>query len=450
MSFPGELIATILTDAWAGLNSTEEHIKTFKTCSLVSREWSDAIKEVHSVHSWIPLSYSGGQLYSVKSLSSISNPMLCRTLTFRVDYVAMPEHLERTRCELSVEANKGIESLLRKLFYSSSSPRYATHIYIDYLDDSRVHVPHFWIPPQITRLTILYHFRSWTVDWLDKQNFHSCQCSRSAIDRQVDHLTIMGATPELTRKLITPLSEWRCLSFLTVDTDAPDIDIPVTSQISVLKRSQDLEYEVVKPDFLLRVMFGDHYSRRIMYDRSYFDMYAEPDIPMFEQVIPVGSVGYIDPMTRKFIILFNAIDPGFSMDARLDFIPSLLDSGVTKLVIHPTCRAWDDKVLDYSTVGTLHPEQLYLSLGRACCKELVGTHSPGIWLLDHEQKILDIFGDEHPYIRKCLDLVTAAVDSSQYAWFPHLGFSSRFRSPGPFFWHQFVNTPFILSSGLAT
>ncbi len=32
---------------------------------------------------------------------------------------------------------------------------------------------------------------------------------------------------------------------------------------------------------------------------------------MFEQVIPVGSVGYIDPMTRKFIILFNAIDPGF-------------------------------------------------------------------------------------------------------------------------------------------
>ncbi len=45
---------------------------------------------------------------------------------------------------------------------------------------------------------------------------------------------------------------------------------------------------------------------------------------MFEQVIPVGSVGYIDPMTAKFIVLFNAIDPGSSTDARLDSIPSLL------------------------------------------------------------------------------------------------------------------------------
>ncbi len=56
-----------------------------------------------------------------------------------------------------------------------------------------------------------------------------------------------------------------------------------------------------------------------------------------------------------------------------------------------------------STVGDLRPEQLYLSLGRAFCKELVGTHFE-TWLLDHKQKILDIFGDEHPYIRKRLDL----------------------------------------------
>ncbi|SJL01161.1 uncharacterized protein ARMOST_04479 [Armillaria ostoyae] len=422
MSLPVELIARILADTWASLTSTEEHIKTFATCSLVSREWFDIMKEVNSTHSWIPLAYNSGQLYTIKSLSSISNPILCRTLMFRVDYVAMPQRVVITRCEPSVEANKGIESLLRKLFYGPNPPRYATHIYVDYLDDSRVHTPSFWIPPQITRLTILYHFRSWTVDWLDKQDFHPCQCSRSTIDRQVDHLTIMGATPELTRGLITPLSEWKCLSFLTIDSDAPDIDIPSTSRISVLRRSEDFGYEVVEPDFLLRVMFGDQYSQGILYDSSYFDMYADPNIPMFEQVIPVGSVGYIDPMTRKFIILFNAIDPGFSMDTRLDFIPSLLDSGVTKLVIHPKhCQAWDREYFDSfvsphildvllaidqpasSTVGVLRPEQLYLSLGRACCKELVGTHFE-TWLLDHEQKILDIFGDEHPYIRKRLNL----------------------------------------------
>lgn len=57
---------------------------------------------------------------------------------------------------------------------------------------------------------------------------------------------------------------------------------------------------------------------------------------MLEQLISLGSVGYIDPLTRKFIVLFNAIDPGeSSMDARLDSIPSLLESGMTKLVVNP-------------------------------------------------------------------------------------------------------------------
>ncbi|SJL01170.1 uncharacterized protein ARMOST_04488 [Armillaria ostoyae] len=167
---------------------------------------------------------------------------------------------------------------------------------------------------------------------------------------------------------------------------------------------------------------------------------------MFEQVIPVGSVGYIDPMTTKFIVLFNAIDPGSSTDGRLDSIPSLLDGGATKLVVNPnySSSVWDE---DHGThfeslydiiVGEFQPEHQYISLGRACCKELVGTHFE-TWALDHKQKILDIFGDEHPYIRKRLDLVTSVIDSSQYAWFAHLGFSSRFRSPGPFFWHPFFH-----------
>ncbi|PBK65606.1 hypothetical protein ARMSODRAFT_429998 [Armillaria solidipes] len=268
MSLPNELIARILTDTWASLTSTEEHIKTFTTCSLVSREWLDIIKDVNSTHSWIPLSYCRGQLYIIKSLSSISNPILCRTLTFRVDFAILPWYLARGYgCQPSVDANRGLESLLRKLFCGPNPPRHATHIYVDYLDHSRVHVPSFWIPPQITRLTILYRFRSWMVEWLDEEVFRSCGCVRSIVDRQVEHLSIMGATPEQTRGLITPLSEWRCLSFLTIDSDAPDIDIPFTSRIAVLRRSEDFRYEAVEPDFLRRVMFGNDYNQMLWFPR---------------------------------------------------------------------------------------------------------------------------------------------------------------------------------------
>ncbi|KAK0195137.1 hypothetical protein F5146DRAFT_273486 [Armillaria mellea] len=75
------------------------------------------------------------------------------------------------------------------------------------------------------------------------------------------------------------------------------------------------------------------------------------------------------------------------------------------------------------TVGHDTPQLLFLTLERACSKELIGTHFEA-WLLDHKQKILDIFGEEHPYIRKRLDLVTTAVDFSQYGWFAHLGYRS--------------------------
>ncbi|KAK0464637.1 uncharacterized protein EV420DRAFT_1055148 [Desarmillaria tabescens] len=117
MAPPVELIALILTDTWANLPaSTEEHIKTFINCSLVSKQWATIMKEVNSMHSLIPFSYNGGQLYTIKSLSSTSNPMLCRTLTFRVNYVTTPQRLVLTGCEPSIVVNQGIESFLRKLF----------------------------------------------------------------------------------------------------------------------------------------------------------------------------------------------------------------------------------------------------------------------------------------------------------------------------------------------
>ncbi|PBK74712.1 hypothetical protein ARMSODRAFT_950741 [Armillaria solidipes] len=203
-------------------------------------------------------------------------------------------------------------------------------------------------------------------------------------------------------------------------------------------------------------MFGDQYSRAYWIHRSYIEDYTNREIPMLEQVIPLGSVGYIDPLTRKFIVFFNAIDPGeSSTDARLGSIPSLLESGVTKLVVNPKHSPgppWDREYASFDPrpfltalnqmtsklynipVGLDRPEELFLTLGRACRTDLVGTHFE-TWLLNYKQKILDIFGDEHPYIRKRLDLVTTTINSSQYAWFAHLGFRSLRR----WMWTETVN-----------
>ncbi|KAK0449225.1 hypothetical protein EV421DRAFT_1399537 [Armillaria borealis] len=333
MAPPVELITRILTDSWTDFTSTEEHIKTFRNLSLVSKQWSAIIKEVNSMHSMIPLSYNGGQLYTIKSLSSISNPLLSRTLTFRVEYVVMPQRVVIIVCEPSVAVNKGIEYILRKLFYGPNTPRHGVHIFVDYLDDSEVHIPSFWIPPQITQLTFLYRYRSWVFDRLPDRRSRYCDCERPAVDRRVEHLSITGGTSDLMRRLITPLNEWKCLSSLITDVD---IDLPVSSGISVIRQNGPWQYEMVEPDLAPRVMFGDQYSRAYWIHRTYIEDYTNREIPMLEQVIPLGSVGYIDPPTRKFIVLFNAIDPGeSSTDARLDSIPSLLESGMTKLVANP-------------------------------------------------------------------------------------------------------------------
>ncbi|KAK0244352.1 hypothetical protein EDD85DRAFT_195580 [Armillaria nabsnona] len=416
-----ELITRILTDSWTDLTSTEDHIKTFRNLSLVSKQWAAIIKDVNSMHSMIPFSYNGGQLYTIKSLSSISNPLLCRTLTFRVEYVVMPQRVVVIKCEPSIAANKGIERILRKLFSGPNSPRHGIHIVVDYLDDSQVHIPSFWVPPQITRLTILYRYRSWVSDQLPERRSRSCDCERPIVDRRVEHLSIIGGTTDSPRGLMAPLNEWKCLSSLITDID---IDLPVSSGISVIKKNDPLQYETVEPDFACRVMFGSEYSRAHWIHRSYIEDYTNRDIPMLEQLIPLGSVGYVDPLTKNFIVLFNAIDPGEeSTDARLDSIPSLLESGMSKLVVNPKhspgppwdheCAIFDSRpflrALNQMTslhnipVGLDRPEELFLTLGRACLTELVGTHFE-TWLLNHKQKILDIFGDEHPYIRKRLDL----------------------------------------------
>ncbi len=46
---------------------------------------------------------------------------------------------------------------------------------------------------------------------------------------------------------------------------------------------------------------------------------------------------------------------------------------------------------------------LYLTLGRAVSRKLQGDHLEN-WLLEHRQTIRDVFGNDHPYARKHLDL----------------------------------------------
>ncbi|KAG7446125.1 uncharacterized protein BT62DRAFT_932488 [Guyanagaster necrorhizus] len=157
---------------------------------------------------------------------------------------------------------------------------------------------------------------------------------------------------------------------------------------------------------------------------------------MFEQYIPLGSVGYIDPFSKKFVILFNAINPASSTEPRINRIPSLLEDGQTKLVMDPKYSpspAWDYEYKKSDILRKLGAwtqgrsvysipfacnieEQLYLGLGRAISQELVGDQFEN-WLSEHQQTITDVFGDHHPYIRKHLELVTTTVDSSQYVWF---------------------------------
>lgn len=122
MAVPVDLVSRILAELWAHpFQSNEEQIDIFTTCNLVSRQWSAIMKEVTSMHSWIPFSYNKGHLYTVKPMHVIFNTMLCRTITVRVEYVIMPQVLVDTRCKPSIAANRGIESMFRKDIWQPES-----------------------------------------------------------------------------------------------------------------------------------------------------------------------------------------------------------------------------------------------------------------------------------------------------------------------------------------
>ncbi|KAK0451995.1 uncharacterized protein EV420DRAFT_1482337 [Desarmillaria tabescens] len=352
MALPSELISHILFELWSTQSSTNEYIQTFSACSLVSKQWSAIIKEINSTHLVTSLFYSGGYLYTIPSMSSMPHPLLCRTITFKVDCMLKPDDVQYAKCNPSITANRGTESVLRRLFNGPVTPPDGIHIYVYYLDDPQVHIPRFWLPLQTTRLTIVYHYRWWVFITLPR-----------------------------------PL-HWT--------------------------------------EFQSRVMFGERELHQFLLHGpdpgpGLYPDYVKRYIPMFEQSIPLGSVGYIHPFSKKFIVLFNAIDPASSAEPRINRIPSLLKDGHIKVTTNPKYSpslAWD---YEYKKSDILHKLGAWtkgrsLGLGRAICRELVGDQF-GDWLSEHRQTITDVFGDHHPYICNHLELVTTTVDSSQYVWF---------------------------------
>ncbi|KAG7446057.1 uncharacterized protein BT62DRAFT_1006239 [Guyanagaster necrorhizus] len=97
-------------------------------------------------------------------------------------------------------------------------------------------------------------------------------------------------------------------------------------------------------------------------------------ISMFEQIIPLGSVGYIDGLTRIFVVLFSAICPASSTDH--EFIIQIFpvpDYEYKKSVILRRLGAWTKERSVYTIpLGFDMAKMLFLALGRAYSPELVG------------------------------------------------------------------------------
>ncbi|KAK0236750.1 hypothetical protein EDD85DRAFT_585128 [Armillaria nabsnona] len=214
------------------------------------------------------------------------------------------------------------------------------------------------------------------------------------------------------------MKRWRCLYSLTTD-----VDISVCSSISFIKKSYCFPYQDIGLDFVYRCMIGEPRDETYLRYGSDADVY----ISTLEQAIPVGSVGYVDPLSRKFIILFSAIDPTSSTEPRIRDIASLLEYEAVKLIVDPNYSPnlrWDCKhtfltngrafvypflpttlSLNESRPYDIHVghgssyPMLHLTLGRALARNLIGTHFDN-WFLEHKQTIFDAFEDGHPQIRK--------------------------------------------------
>ncbi|KAG7446170.1 uncharacterized protein BT62DRAFT_1006391 [Guyanagaster necrorhizus] len=90
-------------------------------------------------------------------------------------------------------------------------------------------------------------------------------------------------------------------------------------------------------------------------------------------------------------------------------------------------------------------QSLCLVVGRVFAREPFGTNFES-WFLEHKQ--IMVFGDDHPYIRWRLDLVTTTIDSSQYAWLTRLYYqpAEHYRQEQPFFLSSiFASTPELIS-----
>ncbi|KAK0187804.1 hypothetical protein F5146DRAFT_729163 [Armillaria mellea] len=155
-----------------------------------------------------------------------------------------------------------------------------------------------------------------------------CQCEQSAIDRWVSHLSVIGSTPVIVERLIAPLDKWKCPISLT--SNIKNVDVSATSPVSVVCKPHDFPLLDVQRDYGCRTMFGNDSSQWLHPYHSFHGPHR--DTLILKQAIPVGSVGYINPFTRNFVVLSNGIDPASSTDQRIKSIRSLLGGSATNLI----------------------------------------------------------------------------------------------------------------------
>ncbi|KAK0467722.1 uncharacterized protein EV420DRAFT_1501042 [Desarmillaria tabescens] len=145
----------------------------------------------------------------------------------------------------------------------------------------------------------------------------------------------MGSTAPIVQRLITPLIEWKFLASLITDIQ---LDIPVPSFTWTM---YDYPAQDTGSDFLSRVVFGERESLSSLIGKPYSYSHGHARyIPMFEQVIPLGSMGYIDPFTKKFVVLIHSI-------------PSILKKGETRIITdskYSPSLAWDHEYINKSDV----------------------------------------------------------------------------------------------------
>ncbi|KAK0191512.1 hypothetical protein F5146DRAFT_1001316 [Armillaria mellea] len=176
----------------------------------------------------------------------------------------------------------------------------------------------------------------------------------------------------------------------------------------------DLKYDFpiqdVYPDFARLAMFGEQFNWAYytVWVSQAFYQYVARDLHSYistlEQDIPLGSVGYINPVNQEY-----SSSPGWEYEYKFSDTTLRLKAwteGSTFVYLH--LHLHFSLVIDEIRVYDIPVRvgdgwaMLYLTLGRTVSRKLQGDYLES-WVLEHRQTISRVFGNDHPYARKHLD-----------------------------------------------